>query len=160
MSSMQETENKKLNEIYMITDKEGLPLLMRNKHNFNDGEFPPQVGEVLMCLFARPLYAMSHIAERGGPQGYCFSLESQKELDALKELLTAEGVTRIHINPCLIKNEPHDRIFALLDIDKSGDLEKLASMLSDTEKCPVCHDEQKIVDNLGGARINSEILHL
>lgn len=137
------------NVIFMITDKEGLPLLVRNNHDFKGGEIPPQVGEVLISLFTHPLYAMSHIAERGNPNFFCYAIKSQKELDSLMELVKAEGVKRIHIDPCLIKNELHERSYSILDVNKVGELEDLIKILGSTKGCSICHDAQRIADEMG-----------
>ncbi len=137
------------NVIFMVTDKDGLPLLVRNTHDFNAGELPPQLAEVLLRLFTHPLYAMSHIAEKGDPEFFCCAIKNQSELDSLMELVKAEGVKRIHIDPCLIKNESHERIYALIDVNKIGGFQNLINILADAEGCLVCHDAQRIADEMG-----------
>lgn len=146
---MQEIENKKPNVIFTIADSDGLPMLLRNTNDFKDGELPPQVGEVLVYLFTHPLYAMSHISERNDPALHCFAIKNQKELDPLIELVKAEGVKRIHVDACLNNNEAHERLYSLLEIDKVGDFETLIEVLSNTEGCPICHDAERIADELG-----------
>lgn len=141
------------NVIFMLTDKDGLPLLVRNTHDFNSGELPPQLAEVLLRLFTHPLYAMSHIAEKGDPEFFCCAIKNQSELDSLMELAKAEGVKRIHIDPCLNESEPHERLYSLLDINEVSEFGGLLQTLGGTEGCAVCHDAQRIADQMGQGTI-------
>ena len=75
---------------------------------------------------------MIHIAERGDSGSFCFAIKNQRELDSLMELVKAEGVKRVHVDPCLIKNESHERMYALLDVSEISGFKDLIKILSNT----------------------------
>lgn len=138
-------------EIFIITDKDGLPIFWRNSHDFKDPEgLAPAVGEVMLSVFTSAVYAVRYIYSRNDPRLNCYLVDSQKKFDFLKKVSTDEGHKRLCLNCCILNNEKHERIIPMLEFDKINyDFEPLVDMFNKIEVCDFCYNKQKILAELG-----------
>ncbi len=147
-------------EIYTITDRNALPIFFRNNHDFKDSTgLAPKVCEKITMLFTRPLYALKYIAEHKADNAFCFVIKNQKDLDYIIAVSKGEGVERLGCNVCLGKNEPHERLYPLVNINKIDNFDKFIELFNRSEKCKICFDETKIVQQLG-ADARAKVLYL
>lgn len=136
--------------IYTITDKDGLPIFLRNNQDFKDESgLAPKVGEKITTLFTRPLYAFKYIVDNKVDNAYCFIIRNQKDFDFIVYVSKGEGVARLGCNVCLDRNVPHERLYPLFNIDKLSSFDNFVAMFNKTEKCDICFDDAKIAKELG-----------
>lgn len=136
--------------IYTLSDEDGLPILIRNNHDFKDENgLAPKVGEKILTLFTKPLYAMKIIHSSGLSNLRCLCIKNQEEFDFVKMVAREEGADRLSINMCILSNEPHDRIIPIIALSEVDDFEKWFDIFNKTEKCDICFNQQKILKELG-----------
>jgi O-acetyl-ADP-ribose deacetylase (regulator of RNase III) len=133
-------------ELFVITDKDGLPIFWQNNNDFNDPEgFAPQVGEKMLTIFTKALYAFQYIKSQKNDLLNCFLVKNKKEFDFIKMVAKNEGVERMSVNMCLLNDDGHERILSLVKLENiDGDFEKLVEKLNRIEVCSECYDVEKL----------------
>lgn len=131
-----------------IYDSNGLPIMRRNSHDFKDGSgSAPKIGEIFFEVFTEPWMAYSYMKSQCLKDVQISLINTQKALDFLLLVGNGEHVNRIITNPCDQKNEPHERFFSMLPLEKITDIDDFVKIIADVEICPICYDKESFIKN-------------